>query len=196
MLLILWLRGICLTGVSSSVKAAVSVLLLSRVVSDLFFLKPDPLSPLPLPPSRLFSWLSVFWVLRSWWCDPLPVSLPTDAKSAAQQSVGVDFMALCAFFGLSDLWEEDRDSTLAHIWAFSSIYRCDFSTTAGFKGHLKKHKGGDLHRKYLLTYQRAPESARCVLLLGTAEWPILTKSGTQSPFLFKGVSFLDWGVKI
>ena len=38
-------------------------------------------------------------------------------------SMGVDFMALCTFFGLSDLWEEDRDSTLAHIWASSSIYR-------------------------------------------------------------------------
>lgn len=30
-------------------------------------------------------------------------------------SVGVDFVALRAFFGLSDLWEEGRDSTLAHI---------------------------------------------------------------------------------
>lgn len=39
-------------------------------------------------------------------------------------SVGVDFVALRAFFGLSDLWEEGRDSTLAHIWASSSIYRC------------------------------------------------------------------------
>lgn len=122
---------------------------------------------------------------------------PRKAKSAAQQPVGVDFMALRAFFSLSDLWEEDRGSTLAHVWAFSSIYRSDFSTTAGFKSHLKNQKeGGDLHRKYLLTYERTPESARCVLLLATAELPILTKPGTQSPFLFKGVSFLDWGVKV